>query len=303
MKKHHVATAAALLSVAIVTHGATRFWLERPEPDDGTIAAVLPSTVLHEDRPFRVHLPASYAREADRRYPVIYVLDGSAQASHTAQSAALLARIGVLPEVIVVGIPNVGDHGRERDYTPPGMRQDVEAADGPEGQADRFLAFLGEELIPRIESDYRTARPRTLAGWSRGGLFVVHSLLAEPDLFDARLALSPALWREDDLIVTRLADFLSTSPNLGGFLFLSLGDEENPKMTAAFRHAVSTLEARAPRALRWRAELTPGADHHHNAELSTPLGLFTFFDDPSARSQQLREPPSNEPLSGPARPN
>jgi|CXWL01.1.fsa_nt_gi predicted alpha/beta superfamily hydrolase len=282
MKKRNFATAAALLTVAVVTHAATRYWLERPEPVEGIVDAVLPSAVLHEDRPFQLHLPASYGSDPERRYPVIYVLDGSSQASHTARSAALLARIGVMPEVIVVGIPNVGDHGRERDYTPPGMRQDAEASDGPIGQADRFLAFLRDELIPRIDTDYRTARPRTLAGWSRGGLFVVHSLLAEPDLFDARLALSPALWREDDVIVTRLGDFLATSPDLGGFLFLSLGDEENPKMTVAFRHAIATLEGRAPRSLRWRAELTRGANHGQNAEWSTPVGLFALFSGETA---------------------
>ena len=35
-------------------------------------------------------------------------------------------------------------------------------------------------------------RPRMLAGWSRGGLFVVYSELAAPSLFDARFAHSPA---------------------------------------------------------------------------------------------------------------
>ena len=67
-----------------------------------------------------------------------------------------------------------------------------------------------------MEREYRVSRPRLLAGNSRGGLFVVYSLLAEPSLFDARFALSPALFRDGDAIVTRLDRFLGSSPSLAG---------------------------------------------------------------------------------------
>ncbi len=62
------------------------------------------------------------------------------------------------------------------------------------GGGDKFLAFLKNEAIPLIEKTYRTAPYRMLAGHSRGGLLVAYSLLAEPDLFHARFAHSPALW-------------------------------------------------------------------------------------------------------------
>ena len=277
MKKWGLAIVSTTLLTAVVTHLATRLALAPPASADGAEERALHSTVLQEERQFRVHLPASYGRDPGRRYPVIYVLDGSSQDVHTAASAALLARIGAIPEAIVVGIPNVGGDGRQRDYTPPGMRQDGDAAAGPFGRGDRFLAFLRDELIPRVERDYRTARPRMLAGNSRGALFVVYSLLAEPSLFDARFGHSPALWRDDGVMVSRLATFLASSPAPDGFLFLSLGDGENAKMTAAFERAVATLQRGAPRALRWRAEVTRGADHGTNAPLATPVGLYAMF--------------------------
>jgi hypothetical protein len=267
------------LAAAGITRVATRQEPEQPAFAGEVVQHTLPSAVLEEDRAFQVHLPESYLRDPGRRYPVIYVLDGSSQDLHTATSAAFLARSGAIPEVIVVGIPNVSGPGRQRDYTPPGMRQDSEVTDGPLGQADRFLAFLRDELVPRIEGDYRTTRPRMLAGNSRGALFVVYSLLAEPLLFDARLGHSPALWRDDEAIVTRLDEFLAASPSLTGFLFLSLGDQENEKMTAAFERAITTLERRAPPTLRWLAEITRGADHGNNAVVATPAGLFATFKE------------------------
>jgi predicted alpha/beta superfamily hydrolase len=201
------------------------------------------------------------------------VLDGSSQDLHTADSAALMARIGVGVEWIVVGIPNVDGQGRQRDYTPPGMRQDIDEADSPEGRADRFLEFLRDELIPEIEGGYRTTSTRLLAGNSRGGLFVVYALTEAPDLFDAFLAHSPALWRDEDAMVLRLQRFLLASPSLSGRLFMSLGSEENDKMKAAFERARAELSQHAPAGLRWRAQLTSGADHGSNAYRATPVAL------------------------------
>lgn len=89
-----------------------------------------------------------------------------------------------MPEVIVVGLPNVRG-GRPRDYTPPFIRQNTEDLKSPMGRADHFLSFLKKELIPHIEREYRTVPFRMIAGHSRGGLFVVYSLIADPRLFTA----------------------------------------------------------------------------------------------------------------------
>jgi enterochelin esterase-like enzyme len=72
------------------------------------------SASLEEMRDYLVHLPNSYGHSPNQRYPVIYVLDGSSQNVHTAASAALMARIGVTKEFIVVGIPKVDGNGRQR---------------------------------------------------------------------------------------------------------------------------------------------------------------------------------------------
>ena len=272
-----VAAIAGVGAVAVAAIFVARRMADRPATGEGIEVGELRSAILGEERPFVVYLPESYRRETTRRYPVAYVLDGDSQQAQTAEAAATLARIGVAPEVIVVGAPPLDGEGRQRDYTPPGMRQDIDEADSPEGRADRFLAFLERELVPRIESGYRTAKPRILAGNSRGGLFVVYSLIAAPDLFDARFAFSPALWRDDDAILGQLERFFAQSPKLESFLFLSLGDRENEKMTAAFERAVSLIGRRAPPSLRFRSELTRGGDHDNNARLSTPVALHRLF--------------------------
>lgn len=270
-----------LLAVAALSVAATVLTQEifRDEPPvEGALSVSLRSTVLGEDREYFVHLPEGYAAEATRRFPVMYVLDGPAQSGHTAASAALLARVGLVPPMIVVGVPSVDGDSRNLDYTPPDMRLDTDDAASRNGAADRFLLHLKTELIPAIERQYRSAHPRLLAGWSRGGLFVVYSQIAEPALFDARFAHSPALWREHDRIVGQLEKTFSGRATPEGFLFLSLGSAENEKMRAAYDRTIAMMTRRAPASLRWRAYSSPAGTHESNPRLATPVGLCAMFN-------------------------
>lgn len=281
----------AVALTAVVTWFASLYVFERPVFDDSVQQKSMQSASLGEQRTYLVHLPESYGRAPDRRYPVIYVLYGSSQDVHTAASAALMASIGVIPEVIVVGIPNIDGKGRQRDYTPPGMLQDVDDTNSPEGGADRFLTFMRDELIPEIDRGYRTSPSRVLAGNSRGGLFVIYALTAAPALFDTYLANSPAMWRDSSEMVGRLDRFLQANRSVNGTLFLSLGSDENEKMKGAFESTISVLQSHAPASLRWHSQLTAGAKHGDNAELATPVALRWMFDpkwSPSAADSVLQ---------------
>ncbi|MCC7181029.1 MAG: alpha/beta hydrolase [Acidobacteria bacterium] len=265
------------------------------EYPEGTIVSTLRSGVLDEDREILVHLPEGYESEPGRRYPVIYVLDGSSQDIHTASTAALMARIGVMPPLIVVGLPNVSGEGRQRDYTPPTMAMDVDIEDSPRGSADRFLAFLKTELIPDIERRYRTTSERMLAGHSRGGLFVAWSLTADPALFQARFAHSPALWRDDVAMAGILEHFLAATPALDSFFYMSLGSKETAEMTEGFSRVRAVLEARAPENLRWRADIVQDAVHRNNGEWATPLGFTAYYGEgaaPAALGDAARHGPT-----------
>ena len=261
----------SLVLVAAASWLATAYWFGRDIPDPSIQARTLASSVLGEERTYSVHLPDSYARAPTQRYPVLYVLDGTSQSVHVAATAELMARLGAMPEAIVIGIQS-GD-ARNRDYTPPGMRQEADDAGSAEGQADRFLGFLQRELIPQVQREFRTTPRRTLVGNSRGGLFVVHAFTRQPALFDGYVAHSPALWRDDSAMVTRLDRFLRGHRDLRGKLFLSLGGDENPKMTAAFRKTIAALQRAAPPGLQWRSVITPGAVHDDNAQKATPVAL------------------------------
>ena len=236
------------------------------------------STALAEARDFTVRLPASYAREPHKRYPVIYVLDGPPLDAHTAEGATSLAARGLAPDLIVVGIPNMQRGGRARDFLPPFLSFSRRDGTPFTGGADRFLRFLRDELVPRIERDYRTTAPRLLVGHSLGAIFVCYSLAAAPAFFDARFAHSPAIWRDEDAVVADVGRVLTASRSLGGFFYLSIGAKEGNGMGHGFEKLQTVMAAHAAAAgLRWRADVTPGAVHETNVRLATPSALRAYF--------------------------
>jgi predicted alpha/beta superfamily hydrolase len=100
--------------------------------------------------PYHVYLPEGYATSA-KRYPVIYGTD--AQWSFPPFSRMLDKK---RKQMILVSIDQGGDDRRSTDYVPKG--------------APAYARFLKEELVPLIESSYRTTGVRSYTGTSLGGL-------------------------------------------------------------------------------------------------------------------------------------
>ena len=256
------------------------------------IVARLTSSALGEVREFTVRLPASYARERQRRYPVAYVLDGAPLDAQTFAGATQLAASGEAPELIVVGIPNMHRDGRARDFLPPFLSFARRDGTPFTGGADRFLRFLREELAPRIERDYRAARPRLLVGHSLGAIFVCYSLMTAPAFFDARFAHSPAIWRDEDVVAGELARWLSAARRLDSFFYLSVGAKESGGLGHGYDKVKAVLSAHAAAAgLRWQAAVTPDAVHETNVALATTPGLRAWaarLPDPRPRQRPQR---------------
>ncbi|HEY6814407.1 MAG TPA: alpha/beta hydrolase-fold protein [Croceibacterium sp.] len=140
-----------------------------------------------------VRYPEGYAAEPERRWPVVYLLDGDTLFPMLAPQHLLLHYDENLPDAIVVGIaygsfePAV--NARDYDFSAP-----APDAGERQGGAPAFLRFLKTELIPQVEGRVR-ADPtrRVLVGQSRSGYMVLWSAVADPDLFWGRIASNPSL--------------------------------------------------------------------------------------------------------------
>jgi predicted alpha/beta superfamily hydrolase len=165
----------------------------------------LESKVMGENRPYMVYLPPSY-ETSENTYPVIYLLDGDTHRFKgfvgVLESLSTETLEKQVQESIVISIPNTN---RSRDLTPSFLREwkfkdRVLDTFEQTGNAQQFVKFFEQELIPKIDTEYRTSKKRVLVGESFGGLFAANTLLKSPSVFTDYLIIDPtSLWDNDYL--------------------------------------------------------------------------------------------------------
>ncbi len=228
------------------------------------------SNVLNEDRVGEVYLPESYKWAEDKKYPVLFLLDGESQFLHTAVSADFLMKNGEIPDLIVVGIDSTI---RIRDFTQTDW---AEAWVGGGGAAN-FRKFLSSELIPMIEKNYRTDGFRILSGHSAGGQFALYCLTSEPDLFRAYMALSPSLDWDHNLPQRSLEASFEKTSSLSNFLYVARSDDLG-RALEDYNRLVKTLETKSPKGFRWFSRPYPNETHTGMALLAQIDALRQLYE-------------------------
>jgi glycosidase/enterochelin esterase-like enzyme len=141
------------------------------------------SRLLGPRRHVEVWLPPGYDSAATRRYPVLYMHDGQnlfdPRIANTGvdwgvdEAIVRLVERGVIPPVIVVGAWSSPERGPE--YS-------------PWDRAGDYARFLIDELMPRVNREFRTlSGPDNTAvmGSSMGGLLSWYLVSHHPDVFGA----------------------------------------------------------------------------------------------------------------------
>ncbi len=164
------------------------------------------SQQLSEKRMLNIYLPEGYYRSDTTSYPVIYLLDGSADEDfiHVVGLVQFYTFpwVGKMPKTIVVGIANVD---RRRDFTFPSTVKEEREAYQTAGASEKFIGFMKEELQPFIAKQFRTTTSTTLIGQSLGGLLATEILLKYPEMFTTYIIISPSLWWNNGSLLN--ADF------------------------------------------------------------------------------------------------
>ena len=130
------------------------------------------SAALGEDRTINVVLPASYAKEPNKRYPVLYLIDGGVDQDlvHVAGVLQLNSAWGRAQEAILVGIAT---KDRRRELTGPVADAELLKKYPTSGSSAKFRSFIREQVKPLVERSYRTNGYDAVIGESLGGLFIV----------------------------------------------------------------------------------------------------------------------------------
>jgi enterochelin esterase family protein len=138
-----------------------------------------------------VYTPPGYDADTSKRYPVLYLQHGGGEdeTGWPRQGRTNLIMDNLIAERKAVPFIIVMDNGTWRmpgQTRPPSPGERPQGPWPPAGWADAFKKTLLEDVIPMIDSSYRTLadqRHRGMAGLSMGGMQTRVITLASPDTF------------------------------------------------------------------------------------------------------------------------
>ena len=203
--------------------------------------------------------PESYGKEPKRTYPVFYYLDAYWDTPLLVSTYGNLRYDNQIPEILMVGLsyPGGDDYGvrRRQDYTPT-------AIDAKSGGADKFLAFIRDEVAPLVESRYRGEKTgRILGGVSLGGLFTLYAAYDQPDFFSGYISVSPAVSWDKHVMLKVDEAFGKKQRALPARMFVSYGSTEYAPFRLPIEQFQKRLEQQSYKNLALLNYVMEGIDH------------------------------------------
>ena len=248
-----------------------------------TEVRVISSSNVGQEYEIFVAFPHDH-NEADRAYPVLYVLDANWSFGSITETIRLLQLGEELPEMIIAGIAYpVNDVGeirrlRARDYTPTvDSRPGAEESDRTGGAGD-FLRFIRQELMPFIQSHYPVSpEDRAIAGSSFGGLFALYTLFHHRDTFNRYIIGSPSIGWDEGVTFAYESDFAANQADLPAKIFMSVGALEKEGTIANMQRLARTLEDRGYDGLELTTCIFEHETHLSVAPAAMSRGLRAVF--------------------------
>jgi predicted alpha/beta superfamily hydrolase len=243
------------------------------------------SGILGEERTINIYLPDGYRAADSNLYPVIYLLDGSADEDFIHIVGLVQFNsfpwVNALKKSIVVGIANID---RRRDFTFPSKIAVHRQTWPTTGGSDKFIGFIATELQPFIESHYKTTKEKTIIGQSLGGLLATEILLKQPMLFNRYVIVSPSLWWDDGSLLNVT---MKSPPAKNTLVYIAAGKEGR---TPAPTHRIMEADAKelANKLSKYKEMLVkfdylPGVNHGNilHQAVQNAIGYFSKTAQPN----------------------
>ena len=225
------------------------------------------SRKMDAKRELTISVPKSYSKDSKKTYPLLIILDGDYLFNAFDGALNYGNYWDDLPEMIIVGINQNKENERFDDCS-------LSADEGlPEGKSAKFFEFIGGELLPYIESKYRIAPFKMIAGHDVTAGFINLFLFKDQPLFNAFISLSPELGvKMESNIPARLSSF-----NKPVFYYMSSADGDIKKMKDDIKMLDDNMKLVKNENLNYKYDEFKGASHYSLVLYSIPNALYHFF--------------------------
>jgi len=227
---------------------------------------IIYSENLGQERQIKVQLPRNYDPDAKRTYPLVIVLDGDYLFEPVAGNIDYHAYWEDIPDCIIVGI-NQSEHRLDDLYI-------EEETYFPAAKGADFYNFLGQDLVPFIESTYKASNFRIVVGHDMSANYMNFFLFKTQPLFRAYVALSPDFTAE---MVNRLTERLATLDQ-ETFYYMATADADITRLRQSILEAHNKFKTIENDKINYEFDDFSDANHYSLVGLGIPKAINQMFE-------------------------
>jgi len=230
-----------------------------------TIYEEFESYKLGETREIKIQLPRNYEENTEQSYPLFIVFDGDYMFEAVAGNVDYYSYWEDMPEAIVVGINQSDTRDEDCYYS--------EQNDLPVESGANFFEFISMELLPHINSTYRTENFRVAVGHGDTANFINYFMLKPKPLFQAYITISPSLAPSmNDYISQRLQQYETKL-----FYYLATASNDIKAIKKDAETLNSTITSIDNKNILYNFDNFEGATHYSAPAHAIPKALESIF--------------------------
>ena len=230
-----------------------------------TIYEEIESYKLGETRKIKIQLPRNYEENTEQSYPLFIVFDGDYMFEAVAGNVDYYSYWEDMPEAIVIGINQSDTRDEDCYYS--------EQNDLPVESGANFFEFISMELLPHINSTYRTENFRVAVGHGDTANFINYFMLKPKPLFQAYITISPSLAPSmNDYISQRLQQYETKL-----FYYLATASNDIKAIKKDAEALNSTITSIDNKNILYNFDNFEGATHYSAPAHAIPKALESIF--------------------------
>lgn len=225
----------------------------------------IPKLTGDKERCAYIYLPASYKKDKERHYPVMYMFDGhnvffDSDATYGRSWHMDKYMDEAKKDLIIVAVEcNHEGNGRLIEYSP--ISYENSSMGKIRGKGSVYMNWLVGTLKPFIDKNYRTLPDRLntiIAGSSMGGLMALYGAAVYNHVFQRAVCLSPSLWVSPGKVLEMIA---RAHIRRDTCIYMDYGSEEMFNHAANAEALISTSHLLLTKRVNLAFRIIPGGTH------------------------------------------
>ncbi len=246
----------------------------------------IPSMQLNESRVFSISLPDSYAKNKEKKYPILILLDGDYLFDAFTGAISYGNYWNDLPEVIIIGLKQnkketqIGNSNDNNEITDENLKEGRDAdyslneeTGVPFEKGASYFDFISTELMPYLEKKYRIAPFKIFVGHDLSAGFMNTFLYKDNPIFNAYISISPEFGLEmEERVASKLAPFKKPL-----FYYQSVADGDVKKVQERMQILDTLIKSNDNKNIHYRYDRFVGESHYSVVLHSIPNALYHIF--------------------------